>query len=58
MKKKNWIVIYTRRDSVSYYSYSVPSTKQVAKDLFDIFDDAKYLVRNAFFIVSWIYNFY
>ena len=21
-------------------------------------DDAKYLVRNAFFIVSWIYNFY
>ncbi len=45
MKKKNWIVIYTRRDSVSYYSYSVPSTKQVAKDLFDIFDDAKYLVK-------------
>jgi len=46
MKKENWMVIYQRKgeDSPRQF-FSVPVTKRLAKDLFDVFDDAKYLVK-------------
>ena len=45
MKKKNWIVIYQRKGEDNPRQFSVPVTKRLAKDLFDVFDDAKYLVK-------------
>lgn len=45
MKKENWMVIYQREGEDNPLQFSVPVTKQQAKDLFDVFNDAKYLVK-------------
>ena len=45
MKKENWMVIYQREGKDNPRQFSVPVTKQQARNLFDSFDDAKYLVK-------------